>query len=175
MMPSPTHLTGWVVPDSDAIDEGNFTGKVQCPCGCGTFEISHPGGTYQAQGVELPGTAEIDGNFFFLVQVTCTACGDEKIIFDADFHGWEGFVDHDKRQGKLPRPRLVKWFCHGCGFEQHNVRLGIDTSGKQEYTEEAGRHFPPERWVDAFSWIDIDITCADCKAETKSWVSYETI
>lgn len=175
MMPPPTHLEGWVVPDSDVVDEDHFAGNVQCPCGCDTFEVSHPGGTYKTQGVELPCTAEVNGKYFFLVQVKCTACGAEKVIFDADFHGWEGFVAHNKRQGKLPRPNLAAWLCNACGGKKHTVRLGIDTNGKQDFVAETGGRLPKERWMDAFSWIDIDIQCAECHAETKSWVSYETM
>ena len=90
MMPPPTHLIGWVKPDSEALDEDNFSGAVQCLCGHEIFEIAHPGATYKDQGEDFPSTIDINGNYFFLVNVKCTACGEEKVIFDADFHGWEG-------------------------------------------------------------------------------------
>jgi hypothetical protein len=175
MMPAPTHLNGWILPSSDTIDEENFSGRVLCPCGCEEIQLYYPGQTQEYKGQEVPCTAEINGKFFFLVKAKCSACGNEKILFDADFHGWDGYVCHDSGQADLPRPDLITWNCQSCNSSIHNVQINIETQGKQDFIDETDGEFPEDRWVDGFSWIDFDIKCKECGAATKQWVSYETM
>lgn len=175
MMPPPSHLTDWITPDTDKTNDYNFSGTVKCPCGNEHVEVSHPGGTYEEDGVKFPCTFEIAGKFFFLINVKCSACNEETVLFDADFHGWEGYVCHNKKQAALPRPELHLWNCVSCNSTSHQVRLSIQTEGKEDFMIESEGKFPEERWVDAFGWIDIDLTCDECGKETKGWVSYETM
>lgn len=175
MMPSPTHLVGWIKPDSDIIDEENFEGKIKCPCGNETFEVSHPGNMLEDRGEKFPCTIEIDSKFFFLIKVKCSDCSEEKIIFDADFHGWDGYVCHDPEQANIERPNLQLWNCSACNSPKHSVHVQIQTEGKQDFIEESSGEFPEERWVDAFGWIDIDLRCSECEKETIGWISYETM
>lgn len=175
MMPAPTHIFEWVIPDTDIIDEGNFSGKVRCPCGCEDLQILYPGQTHEYNGEQVPCTAEIDGKFFFIVKIKCTCCENEHTIFDADFHGWDGYVCNDPEQSKLPRPNLILYKCQACNSDSHKVRVNFETQGKQDFIDETCGDFPEDRWIDGFSWIDIYLTCSHCSLSKPQWVSYETM
>ena len=175
MMPAPTHLKDWVVPDNAIVDEENFIGTVRCPCSSKELKILYPGQTHEYKGEDIPCTAEINGVFFFLITVLCKLCGEKHILFDKDFHGWDGYICHDKKQASLPRPNLTEWTCLACSNVWHTAQISIETQGKDDFIEEAGDIFPAEKWIDAFSWFTMSIKCCQCGHETNDWVSYETM
>ena len=175
MMPTPTHLNNWVSPDSDVIDEDNFSGIVRCSCGSDKIQLFYPGQTREYDGTNIPCTAEINGKSFFLVKAKCSICDNETVLFDADFHGWDGYVCHESEQAALPRPNLIIWNCQSCDSRVHKARIHIETQGKDDFIDETDGKFPQERWVDGFSWIDIDLKCTGCGKDTRQWVSFETM
>jgi DNA-directed RNA polymerase subunit RPC12/RpoP len=175
MMPAPTHLRDCVLPGDARIDETGFFGKVRCPCGSESFRLLYPGETHEYRGVAIPCTAQVNGHFFFLVKAACANCGREHLLIDKDFHGWDGFVCHDAKQASLPRPSLRPWKCLKCGGTDHSASVSIETQGRQDFIEEAGEGFDPERWPDAFSWFTMAIRCVNCGKETPSWVALETM
>lgn len=175
MMPVPTHLKGCVVPTSAKIDESDLKAKVQCPCGGKTFELLYPGQTHEYDGQEVPCVAQIKKKFFFLVKAKCTACRQESLLIDVDFHGWNGFVCHDARQAKLPRPPLVPWKCQKCGGLAHKATVQIQTQGKADFIEESGGMIDKKRWPDAFGCFSMSIECTGCRAKTPDWVCCETM
>lgn len=123
---------------------------------------------------QLPCTIEIDGRYFFLIKAKCISCDEEHLLFDADFHGWEGFVCHDPEQASLPRPPLTSWKCPGCGSSEHSASIEIETQGKEDFVTETDGEFAEDLWPDAFTWFDMSITCCDCGQRIDQWVSYET-
>ena len=175
MMPPPSHLTEWVVPDDERIDEESFAGRVQCPCGSQELQLLYLGQTHEYQGEQIPCTAEIDGRFFFLIQALCARCGATHTLLDIDFHGWDGYVCHDAEQAALARPELTEWTCPDCGGSFHTARIGIETQGKEDFIEETNGEFPQERWPDGFSWFDMSIECVKCGRSPETWVSCETM
>jgi len=104
MMPVPSHLQGFVVPTDSADDEEALSAAIRCPCGEAKFELLYPGQTHEYDGQEIPCTAEIDGNFFFVLKSRCSVCGREHLLLDKDFHGWNGFICHEPDQAAFPRP-----------------------------------------------------------------------
>lgn len=175
MMPTPSHLIECVVPKDVAIDETPLAADVCCPCGSQSFDLHYPGQTKEYHGQPIPVTAEIDGRFFFLIKARCSPCGREYLLFDKDFHGWNGFVCHDPTQAALPRPNLIPWECPKCGELKHHATVQIQTEGKLDFIEENEGMFDEDRWPDAFGWISIAITCSGCGKQTPEWVSYETM
>jgi hypothetical protein len=135
----------------------------------------YPGQTHEAGGETIPCTAEIDGEFFFLVRADCAACERQHLLLDADFHGWNGFVCHDEAKASLPRPPLVAWRCLACGGVDHTASVQIQTEGKQDFVDQVGEDFDAERWPDGFGWFAMSIRCVSCPHETGEWVSYETM
>ena len=175
MMPVPSHLQEFVVPSDSLVDEEALSAAIRCPCGEAKFELLYPGQTHEYDGQEIPCTAEIGGNFFFVLKSRCSSCGREHLLLDADFHGWDGFICHDPVKAALPRPKLVAWQCHGCGGTKHTGTVHIQTQGKDDFISEAGEDFDSERWPDAFGWFSLDLTCSKCGKESRELVSYETM
>jgi hypothetical protein len=175
MMPVPSHLQGLVFPLDNAMDEEALSAGVRCPCGHERFELLYPGHSREHEGETTPYTAEVDGSFFFLLKFRCTDCRREHLLFDADLHGWNGFVCHDSAQAALPRPPLVAWPCQKCGETEHSGVVRIQTQGKEDFVPESGGKFDEGRWPDAFGWFSLDLTCSKCGKESPELVSYETM
>jgi len=174
MVSVPNHLKDCIISNDSHVDEQPLIGVVRCPCGGQTFHILYPGQTHMHKGQQIPCTAEIDGNFFFLIKARCISCGKEHLLFDKDYHGWNGFVCHNYAQASLPRPDLTPWQCLSCGGLEHEASIKIDPVDKATFVEEAGDEFDEELWPEAFEWFSMSITCHNCGRQTKDWVSYET-
>lgn len=132
------------------------------------------GQTHGYEGRIYPCTAEIDGNFFFLIKAICTTCGTEHLLFDKHYHGWNGFMCHDKNKANLPRPSLVPWECLSCGDLSHKVMVKITYESKENFIEQSQGKVDEDKWPDAFQWIWMSITCFRCGLETIDWGDYET-
>lgn len=174
MMPIPTHLQGLVVPMDDASNEEPLDATVRCPCHSESFEFLYPGDTKEHNGIVIPVTAERDGAFFFRIEARCMACRQVHLLFDKDFHGWDGYICHDQKQARLPRPALRAWSCGKCGSVAHRGRISIYGEGKDDFLEGAAG-FPPDRWPDGFGWFQLSIACKSCGNEIDHWVDYETM
>lgn len=176
MMPTPTHLKGITknLTNEDAIFFGlegrynesikdgyeySFIGKIVCTCGNQCLEYLQP---YEETG----------SNY---IKVKCIECQQEYLIFDTDFHGWDGWICHDEEMATEVRPKIEVFKCTDCENELHEVVVIIDSQGKQDFIDEAGEDFDLSRWQDAFEWITIDIKCCNCGKVTKEIVSYETM
>jgi len=175
MMPVPTHLQGLAFPLDGAVDEETLDAVVRCSCGSESFSLHYPGSTTEYNGTRIPVTAELNGAFFFRIEATCSRCSRNVLLFDKDFHGWDGYVCHDEPQAALPRPPLTPWNCVGCGSTSHSARVTICTQGKDDFIENLGDSFPAERWPDGFGWFYLSIACGRCELKTESWVDYETM
>jgi hypothetical protein len=174
MVPVPTHLVAVIARSSASFVDGCLDAKVQCPCGSDTFELLYPGQTHEVDGQHIPCTAEMEGKFFFRLEARCTRCSGQHLLFDADFHGWDGFVCHDSAQASLPRPQLQPWACLSCRVTEHKARVRVYSDGEEDFVENTDGEFEASCWIDAFGWFSMDITCTKCGTETAEWVSYET-
>jgi hypothetical protein len=175
MMPVPTHLRGLVTPADETLDEEALHARIRCLCGEDKFELLYPGQTQVHEGNTIPCTAQIGDRFFFLLKFRCAACSTEHLLFDADFHGWDGFVCHDPEQAAQERPALIPWKCQDCGEQRHSGVVHIQTQGKQDFIDEAGGDFDADRWPDAFGWFSLDLDCAGCGTHSEELISYETM
>jgi hypothetical protein len=97
------------------------------------------------------------------------------LIFDKDFHGWDGYVCHNESQGLLPRPSLKSWNCLECASHHHACRVSVYGEGSNDFAQNVGSEFPPDRWPDGFGWFHISIACDHCHHRTDNWVDYETM
>lgn len=121
------------------------------------------------------GHAEIDGHFFFIVAARCTACGTERVLLDADFHGWNGFICRDPASAALRRPPLIPWRCTACQGTAHQGAIVISGEGKEDFVLEAGPEYDHGRWHDAFGWFSLRSTCVGCGHEEPELIEYETM
>jgi hypothetical protein len=174
MMPVPSHLKGLVVSKDPQFNEENLDAWIRCPCGGDRFVFLYPGTTHECRGHQIPCTAEIDGHWFFVLRVRCTTCAREHLLFDGDFHGWNGYVCHQPEYAARPRPPLVPWRCESCGCEEHRGTVQIATEGSQDFAE-CAHGLPADSWPDAFGWFAVQIECCRCAFAPDVWVSYETM
>jgi hypothetical protein len=175
MIPVPNHLRTCTVPVDNEADEFQYVGKVKCACGGTAFQMLHTNATHEWEGEQVPCVAEIDGKFFLRIAAKCEQCGTEHLLLDSDFHGWNGFVCHDKKKAKQPRPPLVAWGCRQCAKMSFESQVTISSEGEVDAIEEADGDLDETNWQEGFSWIDIDVRCCDCGDEHEGWISYETM
>jgi ribosomal protein S27E len=175
LMPIPKHLQKCVIPNESKIDESPLIGRIHCSCGSESFELLYHGKAHKSEEELIPCDLEVDGRFFFLIKAKCSQCANEYLIFDKDFHGWNGLVCHDSKQAAIARPELTTWKCTECNSLPHNAWIRISTMGKQDFIEETEGEFEENSWPEAFDWITINIRCPNCNKKTDEWVSYETM
>lgn len=180
--PIPTHLAGWLVSDPKRSDPKRLVGSLRCPCGGHSFEL-----LYAAEKVEnseprikhladaFLRTLEKDGNYFFRLSARCTECSRELVVFDADFHGWNGYVCGTDEQRSVPRPANAAWTCLHCGGAQHAISLMIDGEDRKTSLEEGEGVLTKDNWFNAFGWLTVDVTCTACGNGPSSIVSYEAM
>jgi hypothetical protein len=175
MMPPPSHLREIVRPADTRVDEDPFVGKLRCTCTGERFRVLNLPYYHVGNGKVTLVTAEIKGKFFFIIRAQCVACEKDHLIFDKDFHGWNGFVCHDEKQAKLKRPKVEVWQCPECDGDAHEVTVAIAGEGREDFAEETEGQYDEDRWPDAFGSIGIGIKCCNCGGELPEWVSYETM
>lgn len=173
MLPIPNHLKNILVPKEE-IDEATLVGDLHCQCGSIEFQILYPDKTVKFQEKDLPCDIEIGGHWFFIIKAVCVKCMREYLLFDADFHGWDGVMCHDVKKANLPRPHLVTWKCLSCKNLKHKIEIKIDYETKENFIEQSRGEFGMDRWPDAFQWIYISIECVNCGFEINNWINYET-
>jgi hypothetical protein len=183
MVPIPSHLLGWVVPISCSGEDPYVQATVRCPCGNEDLEFHYPGTTHLSYGSDepIPCTAELrepqgGSRFYFGIKAVCRACRAERGLFDSDLHGWEAVTngpEYAAEKAALPRPWLFAWRCRVCGAAAHRGWVGVILDSKPEFLDRVGGVVSEARWPDAFTWIEMGITCRGCGHETKAWVSYE--
>ena len=109
-LPIPRHLKEVLKPSGVDNGELQVTGEIQCDCGSKSFRIKLVGDTSCYVEERVIKVAEIDGHFFLIVKVQCNNCNKEHLIFDNDFHGWNGFVCGGDAK-EQPRPEANVWNC----------------------------------------------------------------
>lgn len=173
-LPIPKHLKDIFIPLGDDNSEFSVTGKIKCKCGSNNFKILIVGDDSQYKEDQVIKVAEIDGNYFLVIKVVCEDCNAEYLVFDNDYHGWNGFVcGGDNRE--IKRPPARQWNCDKCGKPIHKMIVKINSQGKDDFLEEGGEEFGIENWVEAFEWITIETECSNCNKINKEWISYETM
>ena len=172
-MKTPTHISSCIKSSVLECNGSLLNCDIACLCGNQVFQLLYPGATHLYQGKKIPCTLQTDDSFFFLIRAKCIICGRGHVLFDKDFHGWDGFVCHDVKEASKTRPSLVPWKCIKCGKLEHSVQIQFCYGGEDEMIEDLA-DFPIENLADAFQWIYIDITCESCGLVTKKWVDYET-
>jgi len=174
MLPIPKHLGNILRPMGDSNNEFEVTGRIICDCGSGSFMIKLVGNSSDYHKDNVIKVTEIDGNYFLIIKVKCNMCNKEYVIFDDDYHGWNGFVcGGDSRE--FARPDAKDWKCNKCGKTDHSMIVKIHSQGQEDFIEEGGDEFDVKDWVEGFDWITIKVVCNSCGESNDEWISYETM
>ena len=103
-------------------------------------------------------------------------CKKEFVLFDSGKHGWNGFVCGDDF---LDREKPLKQIlCSKCRKKVFGITLHISSQGKEDFAEECMSYddaFSLDDWVNAFEWITISLSCAECGHSDKNWLDLETM
>ncbi len=174
MLPIPKHLKGILLPTGTANNEFEVTGKLVCECGNDHVSVHLLGNTANYFEEKVVKVIEVNGNYFLIIKIECIKCLKEHLVFDNDYHGWNGFVcGGDSR--KIPRPPTSVFKCIGCNNSDHGMTLRINSQGQEDFIEEGGEGYDKNDWIEAFSWITIRLKCNICSEKNEEWISYETM
>ena len=172
-METPTHILG-CARAARLEQEGRLLKcEIVCSCGGQIFKLLYPGQKKDIGDSEIPCTLQIEDKFFFLIKARCINCDTEYLLFDKDFHGWDGYLCHNERAALTPRPSLDSWKCQKCDSESHSIVVGFSYGDLDDIKEDIGGGQIDNYW-DVFEWISMDIQCDNCGHITNKWVDYET-
>jgi len=179
MFPPPSHLQNLVLPlkvDASKDDDTEFVGALVCPCGCNEFILLYAGGAIGKGKTKSLGYAEVDGENFYIVKARCTRCDAEHLIFDDDFHGWNGYVcaPVDGNRNRR-RPDLEPWECAECSCLVHKATVWIIGDTKEFYLKENEGILNEVNWFEAFGSFIMSIECVTCGLRRGGWAEVETM
>ena len=180
MSKAPEHLTSISIRDEGSSTEEKYVASIKCTCGNQSLEISHSQCDVEESGI--PQDAEIDGNFFFVIKAKCPECEKNHLVFDSDYHGWDGFVCHNEYDNrKHPRPPMQTWKCSECSSSLHQLKVEISMDPEVILQEgpveddDGGIILDEGNYENGFDWIAMSIKCCSCGHEQEGWVEYETM
>jgi hypothetical protein len=180
----PSHVAGWAVVTHVAAHGAGLSASLRCPCGCSRLEFHFPGPTHTSgsSGSLITSTAKLPGEdgetrYYFGIKAICPDCGGQRVVFDADLHGWylaTSGPEYAAQMSALPRPPLQPWRCVCCDGLAHEGSASFTFDSPLDFRDRVGGKIPGERRCEAFSWFAMDIRCCGCGLETDNWVDYET-
>lgn len=174
-MPPPQHLQNCTVAIKSRCTRKAFAAHVQCPCGGKKFRLLHSGGVWEDdKGDKRPSATNGESGSYLVIKATCAACQAEHLLFDMDFHGWNGFVCRTDAHLR-PRPDLIHWHCTKCGQQEHTATVGVFSEGRQDAIEESGEFLTEANWQEGFGSIGIATKCCGCGHKAEDWLSFETM
>ncbi|MCI8530711.1 MAG: hypothetical protein HFH82_16550 [Lachnospiraceae bacterium] len=157
-LPIPTHLQPYFIPVGDKNSEYEVTGKIHCVCGNEKFEVW-------------------ESNERCMIQLKCSQCGEEILLFDAGKHGWNGFVCHEDWYMDRRMP-YIKYNCPKCDKDSFGILVYISSQGKEDFIEECvvfHDSFCADDWVDGFECIVVSLSCENCNVTEENWAVFETM
>ncbi len=178
MYPVPKHLRSILNLEEplDGDDNSECRGRLVCTCGMDEFILLHVGGVGGKGKFQFAKVTVINGEAFLVIKVRCTGCDAEHLVFDDDFHGWNGYVcAADEGLRSRPRPDLLPWECAMCSCSAHRVSVRIVGEDKDFVLSEGEGVVTDADWHEAFGWLTIDIECVTCDFKLGGWVDYETM
>lgn len=158
-LPIPSHLKeilrlrGW------RNNEHSVTGQLACQCGCKKFLL------YVNEDKTV-------------INAKCLSCNKEYEVFNAQKHGWDGFVCNS---GPVSPSQVSSVSCAKCENNGFNLYITVLSQEKEDFIEESGlmdsrgNTLSKEDWVNAFEWLRIDLVCAECRQKNKGWLDIETM
>jgi len=179
MMPPPIHLADCVVPDDPWLDEEPFHGIVKCSCSGTRFNLLYVGQLRINGDRAVVTQVQNDGAWYYVIRASCPKCGKRHVLYDKDYHGWNGFVAYDVEQRRRPRPADAEFRCLKCNGDMHRIRLHILSEGRADFIDQSmgneNSQFEEGDWPNAFGSISFDIICVGCDLQTSDWAGDESM
>ena len=154
-------------------DCGTMDGQIVCECGCETFGIRYFGENYAPYCVGVQSMGE--QKYACVVKSVCRDCGKEWQLFDFAKHGYDGLICGDGVT--VPDKELID---AAAGDERDfKVKISIEFDDEEQFVEEVvelppeGMSFAPDDSVNIWSWVVIDLKCAQSGKELKGFVDIE--
>ncbi len=92
-----------------------------------------------------------------VTNITCSRCGEARILFDPSKHGYDGELGHND---DLEFGSSEDFLCSSCGNAKGEVAIGFQYSGETDILEEEDA--PDIQPEDLFSWVLIITKCNKC-------------
>lgn len=178
MLPIPTYLQG-VFDLYEESYENKIKGRLKCECDCDSFMIEFFG----EKGEETLQSSALEDSYYIVAKAVCSKCGQKKMIFCNQIHGWDGFVcnkaNHKSIIEKIAQLDFDIQKCKVCNKMLFKINLTILSQGKQDFINELSEEidkgiFSESDWVDAFEWIIVDLICVTC-GDISHFIDYETM
>ena len=152
---APRHLKSFL---TDVIfDRDQVRGKVKCSCGNQSLHLLYAGERNTDSDKQFLQSKEVGGHWHYRLGFRCGRCWKEELIFDQDFHGYNGFYAGSDKDRQVPRLGYLIWACHACGCDSHKMDVGValDETALDEGVSS-------EDWCDAYGWFTLETTCDRC-------------
>lgn len=167
----PTHLEK-ILHVTDYDERGTMDGQIVCECGGKTFGIRYFGEGYPPHCI---GVRAVNNKYACVVTAVCRECGKKWELFDFAKHGYDGLICGDgvsvSDDGLMDA---------AAGDERDfEVKISIEFDDEEQFVEEVvelppeGINFVPDDRVNIWSWVVIDLKCAQSGKELKGFVDIE--
>jgi hypothetical protein len=173
--PIPEHLREILEPHPKQCTAHQVQGSVRCPCGSYVLSLLYVGTRVKNNEAPYLEIAEVDGRYIFCVGAKCTDCGQEHLLFDDRFHGWNGYVCGSDEEQELERPPFLEWHCDACDEARHKITLTIQGEDMASLLEESDGFLTEATWHEGFGVFTLDFTCTACNKGPTEIVSLETM
>ncbi len=173
--PLPKHLRQLLVVDCAKSGEHEVFGSIRCECGSETFNALFVGERNEEEPKHFLQIANVDGHWFFLLGASCAFCRKQFLLFDMEFHGWNGYVCGDEEKRKLPRPPFHEWKCQNCHSTAQKISVTICGEDMEFALGEGEGVLTEADWFEGFGWLCLDVTCTSCGLGPTRIVDYETM
>jgi len=173
--PTPKHLRDLLVLDSARSGAHELFGAIKCRCGSHTFQPLYVGSRNEENEEHFLQVVKVGENWYLRIGARCASCHREHLLFDNQFHGWNGYVCTDEQTRRLPRPPFEEWACQRCRSATHKISLSIQGEDMEFALGEGEDVLTETDWFEAFGWFTVDVTCASCGIGPIRIVDYETM
>lgn len=173
----PNHLVDFLaICSNEKNDPQNVNGELTCQCGPNMFRVGFTGTLNKSLFGSRSISSSVDGHL--ALNATCSICGKQIMVFDSNLHGYDALFERKENQGIVlaaSTASFKQYTCPKCSRDAFLLRLKISYLERSEY-EELSHNGTLEynEWADAFDWITISTTCANCRHTDKRFIDFET-
>lgn len=173
-MPFPAHLTNCLVRVQSKCSATNCFGRLRCPCGEKSLNLSTTNEFYDSDGNRRPKEFKWNDSFFFIVEAACPGCATKYVLFDSNRHGWNGYLASEEKRPPMSPP-LEEWKCSACSGLKHQATILVVGEPMRTTIEESGEALDESNWQEAFGAFNMAIECVTCGRKDPGWVSFESM
>ena len=149
-----------------------MSGSIVCECGCEIFGIRYFGEGYPPHCI---GVQAVESRYACVVKAVCRGCGKEHLLFDFAKHGYDGLICGDGVS--VSDDDLTD----AAANDEHDfkVKISIEFDDEEQFVEEVvdeppeGMSFAPDDRVNIWSWLVINLKCAESGKELNGFVDIE--